>query len=271
MDKDTFKALREPFDFQDVDFRVQWVNQDKTGGTAVPYLKKQAIQDRLDAVLGPNNWKSSFRSWHPDTYKRQGKMVEVPSQLCGISLWDSEKKEWITKWDGAENTEHEPVKGGLSDAFKRAAVQWGVGRYLSLMGAAYVKLELVHDKPRIENPDELKKKYEDFLNKFKHGNQDNPKTQSSGPRASRGRETAAMPAAAPFQYDYKVIHVEQAQKGKNLYVTLQQRGTDTQVAAYLQGRNDDIGPGACLRAVSIKPRVKGSFSFNALEQFEIAA
>src|SRR5690606_38042070 len=38
--------------------------------------------------------------------------------------------EWVTKWDGAENTEKEAVKGGLSGAMKRAAVQWGIGRYL---------------------------------------------------------------------------------------------------------------------------------------------
>ena len=37
---------------------------------------------------------------------------------------------WITKWDGAENTDVEGVKGGLSGAMKRAAVQWGIGRYL---------------------------------------------------------------------------------------------------------------------------------------------
>ena len=38
--------------------------------------------------------------------------------------------EWLTKWDGAENTHVEPVKGGLSGALKRAGALWGVGRYL---------------------------------------------------------------------------------------------------------------------------------------------
>jgi len=36
----------------------------------------------------------------------------------------------VTKWDGADNTDIESVKGGLSDSMKRAAVQWGMGRYL---------------------------------------------------------------------------------------------------------------------------------------------
>ncbi|MFN2991986.1 Rad52/Rad22 family DNA repair protein, partial [Escherichia coli] len=38
--------------------------------------------------------------------------------------------EWITKWDASENTQVEAVKGGRSSAMKRAAVQWGIGRYL---------------------------------------------------------------------------------------------------------------------------------------------
>ena len=40
---------------------------------------------------------------------------------------------WITKTDGAGDTNIEGEKGGLSDAFKRAAVKFGVGRYLYYM------------------------------------------------------------------------------------------------------------------------------------------
>lgn len=46
---------------------------------------------------------------------------------CGISI--KIDGEWITKWDAAENTQVEAVKGGRSGAMKRAAVQWGIGRY----------------------------------------------------------------------------------------------------------------------------------------------
>jgi hypothetical protein len=48
--------------------------------------------------------------------------------MCGLSIRVGD--EWVTKWDGAENTDVEGVKGGLSGAMKRAAVQWGIGRYL---------------------------------------------------------------------------------------------------------------------------------------------
>jgi hypothetical protein len=66
--------------------------------------------------VGPGNWKNEFRPG-PDG-----------GVMCGLSVRVGD--EWVTKWDGAENTDVEGVKGGLSSAMKRAAVQWGVGRYL---------------------------------------------------------------------------------------------------------------------------------------------
>jgi hypothetical protein len=48
--------------------------------------------------------------------------------LCSLSIRVGD--EWVTKQDGAENTQIESTKGGLSGAMKRAAVQWGCGRYL---------------------------------------------------------------------------------------------------------------------------------------------
>ena len=48
--------------------------------------------------------------------------------MCGISVKVGD--EWIIKWDGGDNTNIEATKGGFSVALKRAAVQWGIGRYL---------------------------------------------------------------------------------------------------------------------------------------------
>lgn len=72
---------------------------------------------RLDEVCGKAGWRNEYRDI-PD-----GGGVE-----CGISI--KVDGEWITKWDAAENTQVEAVKGGRSGAMKRAAVQWGIGRYL---------------------------------------------------------------------------------------------------------------------------------------------
>ena len=109
--------LAQPFAPQDLEWRVQFALQDRMQGLVVPYVTCRAIQDRLDAVVGADNWCNVYQRWNGNDKK--------DAQICGES-----RKEWITKWDGAENTDIESVKGGLSDAMKRAAVQWGIGRVL---------------------------------------------------------------------------------------------------------------------------------------------
>jgi hypothetical protein len=95
---------------------------------ALAYITNRAIQERLDEVCGPENW--------------QNKFIEIDGGfLCGIGIytkptcWIKEEEydsgfAWVWKWDGAQRTEFESIKGGLSGAMKRAAVQWGIGRYL---------------------------------------------------------------------------------------------------------------------------------------------
>ncbi|WP_243664619.1 Rad52/Rad22 family DNA repair protein [Rhodothermus marinus] len=77
--------------------------------------------------MRPENWRNEFRP---------GPGGGV---LCGISIRIGD--EWITKWDGAENTDIEPVKGGLSSAMRRAAVQWGIGRYLYRLPNQWVRID----------------------------------------------------------------------------------------------------------------------------------
>lgn len=117
----------------DIEWRIGQAGKkgDAVWAKAFAYITNRAIQDRLDAVVGPANWKNDFREWG------QGS----PGVLCGLSL--KIDGEWVTKWDGAEQTEMEPVKGGLSGAMKRAAVQWGIGRYLYDLPEGWAK---VHEK-----------------------------------------------------------------------------------------------------------------------------
>ena len=112
------KKLDAPFPEDQVEWRVQQSGDGANGPWAMvlAYIEVRAIQDRLDEVVGKSNWRNEFK--------------EGPSGgvVCGISIRCC--REWVTKWDGAENTDVESVKGGLSGAMKRAAVQWGIGRYL---------------------------------------------------------------------------------------------------------------------------------------------
>lgn len=113
------KRLQEPFPESEIEWRIQRAGISKNGtpwAYVLAYVQNRAIQRRLDDLFGVAGWKNGFQEW-------RGKGV-----LCGISVKIGE--DWITKWDGAEETDIEPTKGGLSDSMKRAAVQFGIGRYL---------------------------------------------------------------------------------------------------------------------------------------------
>lgn len=133
-----FKQLAEPFAPEDVEWRVGNTNQKSvarqtgdpkarpTKGMMLPYVKNRAIMNRLDEVLGPENWTNSFKEHHVGT-------------ICTIGIRFND--EWIYKEDGADNTNIEPTKGGLSDSMKRAAVQFGIGRYLYNAETVWVDLD----------------------------------------------------------------------------------------------------------------------------------
>jgi hypothetical protein len=122
--------LAAPFAPKDVEWRIQnfGIVRDKPWAMVLAYVTNRAIQERLDEVVGYLDWKNEY-SKSPEG-----------GILCGISIWDGDKKEWVTKYDGADNTAVEAVKGGLSGSMKRAAVQWGIGRYLYKLEANFAEI-----------------------------------------------------------------------------------------------------------------------------------
>ena len=107
------------------------MTRDKSKAQALAYLDARDVMDRLDEVCGPENWQTKY-----DETARGRVLCSI-----GISIGD----EWVWKSDGAGNTAVEGEKGGISDSLKRAAVQWGIGRYLYRMKATWVPCE-VNDK-----------------------------------------------------------------------------------------------------------------------------
>lgn len=114
--------LKAPFPIDLVKWRPGATTKDKKKGLALAYVDARAVQERLDEVFGPQGWCSSTRH-------EAGK-----GWVCRLEI-DGTWKE-----DGAEETDLEATKGGISDAFKRAAVQWGIGRYLYAIDSPWVSL-----------------------------------------------------------------------------------------------------------------------------------
>src|SRR5690606_38735123 len=117
---------------EDVEWKPGATTQDKKKALAMAYITNRAVQQRLGDVCGPAGWRNEYR---------EGPGGGV---LCGLSIrvtHDDGTTEWVCKWDGAENTAVEAVKGGLSDSMKRAAAQWGIGRYLYTPESVWVPLD----------------------------------------------------------------------------------------------------------------------------------
>jgi hypothetical protein len=139
MAKDIMAMLQAPFVPEDIEWRVQSSGYDKNGkawAMVIPFVTNRAIQNRLDEVFGFDGWSNEYR---PVTTERG------LSFLCGISISTGSHTTdgfpiKITKWDGADETDIENFKGGLSNAMKRSAVQFGIGRYLYKLQSYFADL-----------------------------------------------------------------------------------------------------------------------------------
>ena len=102
-------------------WRVQSANQ--WGASCVAYIDARDVQDLLDEVCGPQNWQCKYS-------EHKGNL------FCEIGIrqfFDDEpilEDIWVWKSDCGTESNVEKQKGEASDAFKRAAVMWGIGRFL---------------------------------------------------------------------------------------------------------------------------------------------
>lgn len=102
----------------DIEVRIQSVSQGK-GYILLLYKTARVDANILDnhTEIGCFNWKKSF-------YELKGNIY------CSLSIYDKERKEWVSKDDCGKESETESEKGEASDSFKRAGFAWGIGREL---------------------------------------------------------------------------------------------------------------------------------------------
>lgn len=121
------KQLFAEFPKDAIHWRAQTLMKDGSKALALAYLDARDVMDRLDSVCGSENWQ--------DRYEFSGVRT-----ICYLSIRVND--EWISKADGAGDTDVEAEKGAISDALKRAAVKWGIGRYLYDLGNTWVPCEV---------------------------------------------------------------------------------------------------------------------------------
>lgn len=118
------KKLALPFAENEIEWRIGQAGKKGNGqvwAKCLAYVQARAIMNRLDDVCGPENWKTSYRTVPASQGMEAGVICELSIKING---------EWVTKEDGAEQTDIESFKGGMSSALKRAGSVWGIGRYL---------------------------------------------------------------------------------------------------------------------------------------------
>lgn len=121
-----FRELRP----DEIDVRVQSVGKNQNGYYAIFLLYKDARCDMsiLDETVGCLKW------------KREHEVVNN-NLFCTVSIFDNETNQWISKQDVGVESNTEKEKGQASDAFKRACVNWGIGRELYTSPFIIVNLE----------------------------------------------------------------------------------------------------------------------------------
>ena len=132
MDKDQWeaisRALKAPFEPDEVEWRVQGKPTANNKVQLLAYIDARCVQDRLDSTVGAENW--TFK-WEPVAILNGA--VTVAKGILTIH--------GVPKEDVGDSGSIEPSKSAVSDALKRAAVQWGVGRYLYELPAVWAPLD----------------------------------------------------------------------------------------------------------------------------------
>jgi len=180
--KDTltiWQQLTQAFPESDVKYRIQGYNRKKEGdhypegtrGQKVAYIDARLVMDRFDEVFTPARWQ--FQWEHVGDGAVKG--------VIGVLL----DGEWVWKQDvgypnnPGDGAKQEALKAAVSDALKRTAVHWGVGRFL-------------YDLPRVwVDVDKYGREIQ------QQGNAQRPQTNTGGASSAGTTQTASAPTQAP--------------------------------------------------------------------------
>lgn len=97
-----------------------------TGLTLLLYKDARCDMNILDETVGPLDWKREHTR---------------DNRNCIVSIYDKDKGEWVSKEDTGTESNTEAEKGLASDSFKRACVNWGIGRELYTAPFIWIKGE----------------------------------------------------------------------------------------------------------------------------------
>lgn len=108
----------------EIECRVQTCNE--KGVSLLLYKDARCDMSILDETVGALHWQREHKELKGNIY-------------CGVSILDEHYTQWVTKWDAGAESYTEKEKGEASDSFKRACVNWGIGRELYTAPFIWIK------------------------------------------------------------------------------------------------------------------------------------
>ncbi len=126
---EVWRRLAEPFPQEEVQWRLEVLSKDRKRALVVPYVDARTVLDRLDQVVGPEGWHDEYQVLADNVREAEGKRERVVEVKCRLTVLG------VSKEDVGEG---DSLKAAFSDALKRAAVKFGVGRYLYRLEGQWV-------------------------------------------------------------------------------------------------------------------------------------
>lgn len=134
--KEVWRELRRPFPEGAVKWKAQTTNKDKTRALAVAFVDARNVMERLDRAVGPGGWHDAYEVISIDA---GGYVVQCSLTVLGVTKADVGDS---SASGGGGNL----AKTAYSDALKRAAVKFGVGRYLYALPLRWVAYDAQHKR-----------------------------------------------------------------------------------------------------------------------------
>jgi hypothetical protein len=136
-----FAQLTEPFDPSEIKWRVTHRTRDGSRGAVIAFADPRAYSDRLNHVFTPSGWTrtyevntvSSLTRMKKDKVIQTGKvLVTCTVTIAGIGTHADSGEEWAD--------EENAMTSAQAQAFKRACICFGLGRYLYNFAEMWVPL-----------------------------------------------------------------------------------------------------------------------------------
>ena len=132
----------------EIECRVSTISE--KGCSLLLYKDARCDMRILDETVTPMNWKRNHELINGNLF-------------CNVSIFDEDKKEWITKQDVGTESYTEKEKGQASDSFKRACFNWGIGRELYTAPFIWIPNDKVTLKEKTVNGKKGYTTYDKFI------------------------------------------------------------------------------------------------------------